>query len=154
MPSAEVNVTESPADAVGPANVAPAASGGRLAGYSVLVAEDNEVNQMVLEELLLDEGAVVTLTDNGQEAVDCLRARGAEAFQVVLMDVQMPVMDGYAATREIHALAPDLPVIGQTAHAFDEERARCFAAGMVAHLAKPIDPERLVKAILHFGLRV
>jgi PAS domain S-box-containing protein len=129
------------------------APGARLAGYSVLVAEDNEVNQMVLEELLLEEGALVTLTGNGQEAVDCLRARGAAAFQVVLMDVQMPVLDGYAATREIHALAPGLPVIGQTAHAFDEERARCFEAGMVAHLAKPIDPELMVRAILHYGLR-
>jgi CheY-like chemotaxis protein len=129
------------------------APGARLAGYSVLVAEDNEVNQMVLEELLLEEGALVTLTGNGQEAVDCLRARGAAAFQVVLMDVQMPVLDGYAATREIHALAPGLPVIGQTAHAFDEERARCFEAGMVAHLAKPIDPELMVRAILYYGLR-
>jgi PAS domain S-box-containing protein len=153
LPSAEVNVAENIPGEARPADVPQGAPGARLAGYRVLVAEDNEVNQMVLEELLLDEGALVTLTGNGQEAVDCLRARGAEAFQVVLMDVQMPVLDGYAATREIHALAPDLPVIGQTAHAFDEERALCFAAGMVAHLAKPIDPERMVKAILQYGLR-
>ena len=123
--------------------------GARLAGLRVLVAEDNEVNQMVLEELLIGEGAEVVLTGNGQEAVDCLRVQGPPAFDVVLMDVQMPVMDGYAATRAIHALAPDLPVIGQTAHAFDEERAHCVAAGMVGHLAKPIDPEEMVRVILH-----
>ena len=84
---------------------------------------------------------------NGQEAVDAVRQQGAAAFAVVLMDVQMPVMDGFDATRAIHALAPDLPVIGQTAHALDEERERCFAAGMVDHLAKPIDPERLVEVV-------
>ena len=123
--------------------------GARLAGLRVLVAEDNEVNQMVLEELLIGEGAEVVLTGNGQEAVDCLRAQGPQAFDAVLMDVQMPVMDGYAATRAIHALAPYLPVIGQTAHAFDEERAHCAAAGMIDHLAKPIDPEEMVRVILH-----
>jgi len=121
--------------------------GRRLAGLSVLVAEDNEVNSMVLEEMLSEEGARVTLAGNGQEAVDAVRQQGAEAFAVVLMDVQMPVMDGFDATRAIHALAPDLPVIGQTAHALDEERERCFAAGMVDHLAKPIDPERLVEVV-------
>ena len=119
----------------------------RLAGLSLLVAEDNEVNSMVLEELLGEEGATVTLACNGQEAVDAVRRQGAAAFDVVLMDVQMPVMDGFDATRAIHELAPRLPVIGQTAHALDEERERCFAAGMVDHLAKPIDPERLVEVV-------
>jgi CheY-like chemotaxis protein len=64
------------------------------------------------------------------------------------MDVQMPVMDGYEATRQIRALAPGLPVIGQTAHALDEERATCLAAGMVDHLAKPLDPDQLIASIL------
>jgi CheY-like chemotaxis protein len=113
-----------------------------------LVAEDNEVNQMVLEEFLMAEGAEVSLTSNGQEAVACLLQQGTTAFHVVLMDVQMPVMDGYAATRAIHAIAPALPVIGQTAHAFDEERAHCLEAGMIDHLAKPIDPEEMVRVIL------
>ncbi|KAB2963485.1 ATP-binding protein, partial [Zoogloea sp.] len=127
---------------------ADAAPGGlRLAGLSLLVAEDNEVNRMVLEEMLGEEGALVSLACNGQEAVDAVRQQGAAAFAAVLMDVQMPVMDGFDATRAIHALAPDLPVIGQTAHALDEERERCFAAGMVDHLAKPIDPERLVEVV-------
>ncbi|WP_347249837.1 ATP-binding protein [Zoogloea sp.] len=123
-------------------------AGARLTGLRVLVAEDNEVNQMVLEEFLAAEGAEVSLTSNGQEAVACLMERGAAAFDVVLMDVQMPVMDGYAATRAIHAIAPALPVIGQTAHAFDEERAHCLDAGMIDHLAKPIDPDEMVRVIL------
>ncbi|MDD3353753.1 ATP-binding protein [Zoogloea sp.] len=119
----------------------------RLAGLRVLVAEDNEVNQLVIEEMLSGEGAQVTLCSNGQEAVECLQSVGAEVFDVVLMDVQMPVMDGLEATRQIRALAPTLPVIGQTAHAFEEEKGRCRAAGMVAHLAKPLDPDLLVQTV-------
>ena len=122
--------------------------GTRLAGIRVLVAEDNEVNQMVLEDHLCSEGAEVTLVENGQAAIDCVQARGASAFDVVLMDVQMPVMDGHTATRLLGGIAPDLPVIGQTAHALDEERAACLAAGMVDHLAKPIEPEAMVRSIL------
>jgi len=122
--------------------------GTRLAGIRVLVAEDNEVNQMVLEDHLCSEGAEVTLVENGQAAIDCVQARGAASFDVVLMDVQMPVMDGHTATRLLGGIAPDLPVIGQTAHALDEERAACLAAGMVDHLAKPIEPEVMVRSIL------
>jgi CheY-like chemotaxis protein len=66
------------------------------------------------------------------------------------MDIQMPVMDGYEAARRIHALAPALPIVGQTAHAFDEDRHKCLAAGMVGHIAKPIDPQ----ALTHLVLRV
>ena len=64
------------------------------------------------------------------------------------MDIQMPEMDGYEATRRILEVAPGLPVIGQTAHAFEEDRDKCLAAGMVAHIAKPIDPQALVKLVL------
>jgi hypothetical protein len=73
---------------------------------------------------------------------------GPGAFDIVLMDIQMPVMDGYEATRRILELAPGLPIIGQTAHAFDEERDKCLAAGMLAHIAKPIDPQALVRLVL------
>ncbi|MBM4200746.1 MAG: response regulator, partial [Gammaproteobacteria bacterium] len=77
-----------------------------------------------------------------------------DAFDLVLMDVQMPEMDGYEATRRIRALAPDLPVVGQTAHVCDEERTKCLSAGMVAHIAKPIDPRQLVSVIRqHTGHR-
>ena len=138
--------------AAAPAETEPEGADGepgtRLTGIRVLVAEDNEVNQMVLEDHLCSEGAEVTLVDNGQAAIDCVLAKGAAAFDVVLMDVQMPVMDGHTATRLLGGIAPDLPVIGQTAHALDEERAACLAAGMVDHLAKPIEPEAMVRSIL------
>ncbi|GLT23652.1 hypothetical protein GCM10007933_31200 [Zoogloea oryzae] len=124
----------------------------RLAGIRVLAAEDNEVNQMVLEDMLLSEGAVLTMVENGRQAVDAVARHGANAFQVVLMDIQMPEMDGYEATRRIAELAPGLPVIGQTAHALAEERARCLEAGMVAHIAKPLDLDILVETLLrHVG---
>jgi len=127
--------------------------GARLAGLRVLVAEDNEVNQIVLEDLLSSDGAEVTLVGNGAEALDCVRQRGADAFDLVLMDVQMPVMDGLMATRRLREMAPGLPVVGQTAHALDEERAACTAAGMVGHLAKPIDPDLLIEAVLRLRRR-
>jgi PAS domain S-box-containing protein len=126
----------------------PGLAGRRLAGLSILVAEDNEINRAVVLENLSEEGAAVVLAANGQEAVDQVIRRGSDAFDVVLMDLQMPVMDGCEATRRILELAPALPVIGQTAHTLDEERRACFAAGMVAHIAKPIDPEELVEVIL------
>jgi CheY-like chemotaxis protein len=75
-------------------------------------------------------------------------ADGREAYDVVLMDIQMPEMDGYEATRRILELAPDLPVIGQTAHAMLDERRECLAAGMADHIAKPIDFRLLVDMIV------
>ncbi len=139
---------EVPAPAPAPSAPLATGEGTRLAGLRILAAEDNEVNQLVLEDNLASEGAEVTLAVNGQEAVEQVRQRGPKGFDVVLMDLQMPVMDGYEATRQIRALAPELPIIGQTAHALDEERAACLAAGMVDHLAKPIEPEAMVRSIL------
>ena len=123
-------------------------SGRRLDGVRVLVAEDNEVNQMVLERALEIEGAATTIVGDGRQAVNRVLADGREAYDVVLMDIQMPEMDGYEATRRILELAPDLPVIGQTAHAMLDERRDCLAAGMVDHIAKPIDFRHLVDMIL------
>ncbi len=117
-----------------------------LAGLNILVAEDNEVNQEVILDLLASEGALVTMVDNGLEAVNRVAHEGR--FDVVLMDIQMPVMGGHEATRRILELAPDLPVIGQTAHAFAEEIQSCLDAGMVAHIAKPLDPDSLIRLIL------
>ncbi|MFO1418889.1 MAG: PAS domain S-box protein [Methylotetracoccus sp.] len=119
-----------------------------LLGRSILVAEDNPINQTVLSEVLAEAGAKVILVADGQQAVRRIAELGADAFDLVLMDVQMPEMDGYEATRRIRKIAPDLPIIGQTAHAYDEERQRCLAAGMVAHIAKPFAPDDLVKQIL------
>jgi two-component system sensor histidine kinase/response regulator len=84
----------------------------------------------------------VVLAENGAVAVDRVRNGGAASFDIVLMDLQLPEMDGFEATRQIHEIDPTLPVVAQSAHAFSEERGRCFAAGMVAHIAKPIDPAR------------
>ena len=126
----------------------PAKGTQRLTGIAVLAAEDNEVNQLVLKEMLEAEGAELTCLDNGQEAVEQLAQSGAGVYDIVLTDIQMPVMDGYETTRAVHALDPTLPVIGITAHAMAEERARCLAAGMVEHVAKPLALEALVAAIL------
>ena len=119
-------------------------TGPRLAGLSVLAVEDDELNRMVLREMLEYEGVTLVLAENGQQALDFLEDSDSIAIDVVIMDVQMPGMDGYEATRRIHSIAPSLPVIGLTAHAMREERERCVGAGMVAHLTKPIDANHLV----------
>ncbi|HEY9193938.1 MAG TPA: ATP-binding protein [Methyloversatilis sp.] len=119
-----------------------------LAGISLLVAEDDAINRAVMEEFLIEYGARVVFAENGEEAVDAVAREGADAFHLVLMDIQMPKMDGYQATRLILAQAPGLPVVAQTAHAFSEEREKCFAAGMVGHLAKPVHPTELVREVL------
>ncbi len=124
------------------------ASGPRLRGLSILAAEDLEVNRLILGDLLQREGARVCFARDGREALAQVREAGAAAFDLVLMDIQMPGMDGYQATRRIREIAPELPVIGLTAHALPEERAQCLAAGMCDHVTKPIDEERLVAAIL------
>ncbi|MDE2593596.1 MAG: transporter substrate-binding domain-containing protein [Burkholderiales bacterium] len=119
-----------------------------LAGVRVLAAEDSEVNQIVLRELLTMEGAEFTMVRDGREAVDTVESRGGGAFDVVLMDVQMPVMDGYEAARRILLVDSTLPVIGLTAHAFGDALAACNAAGMVAHVSKPYDLRKLVTTMV------
>ena len=119
----------------------------RLLGYSILAADDVELNRLILEDLVIHEGASITLAADGQQALNIINEAGANRFDVVLMDVQMPVMDGLEATRQIARIAPALPVIGLTAHAMAEEKARCLAAGMVDHVVKPVDVDLLVTAI-------
>ncbi len=119
-----------------------AASGGPLRGLRVLLAEDNEMNQMIAEELLTSKGIVVTAVNNGQEAIDALQGG---AFDLVLMDIQMPVMDGLTATACIRA-NPDhegLPIIAMTAHAMSGDREISLEGGMNDHITKPIDPDVL-----------
>lgn len=120
----------------------------RLQGVSVLAAEDVEINRLVLEDILDQEGASYVFTENGQQALEQVKEQGANAFSVVLMDIQMPVMDGYEATRRIHEIYEDLPVIGLTAHALEEEKQRCLDAGMLDHVSKPVNTDELVSVIL------
>lgn len=120
----------------------------RLAGVRVLLVEDHPINRQVAREILAGEGAQVTVAGDGLEAVELLRA-DPSAIDVVLMDVQMPRMDGYDATREIRGSLGlnSLPVIAMTANASAEDRADAFAAGMNDHLAKPVDVHALVAAV-------
>jgi CheY-like chemotaxis protein len=120
----------------------------RLAGLRILFAEDNEVNQLVMQAMLRPEGPELTTVADGRLAVEQIVTRGPTAFDIVLMDVQMPVMDGYEATRRIREISPDLPVIGQTAHVLQDAIQQCQEAGMVAHISKPIDRNDLVTVIL------
>jgi CheY-like chemotaxis protein len=123
----------------------------RLKGVRILVAEDNEFNQLVLEDMLTGEGAELEMVGNGRLAVDSV-AKNPAAFDLVLMDVQMPEMDGREATRRIRVIAPALPVIGQTAHALAAEHEQCRAAGMIDTISKPLDVEALIRIVLrHTG---
>jgi PAS domain S-box-containing protein len=119
----------------------------RLAGVRVLAAEDNAVNRLVLSEMLKVEGAQCVCVDDGELAMACVRQRGADAFDVVLCDIEMPGMDGYETARCMRAEAPTLPVIGLTAHAFDVARERSLQAGMVDFVSKPYMMDDLVDAI-------
>jgi len=126
-----------------------AAEGVRLNGARVLLAEDNEINQQIAVELLSGAGAQVDVVGNGREAIEKLAAAAPDAYDAVLMDLQMPEMDGIEATRRIRADAryARLPVIAMTAHAMMEERERCAAAGMNDHIAKPIEPEAMFRTL-------
>ena len=132
--------------------VADGAQTSRLRGARILVTEDNEINQQIAVELLEGAGATVTVANNGREAVERLSGPGPSPFDVVLMDLQMPEMDGYQATSKLRSdprLAA-LPIIAMTAHATVDERQRCLAAGMNDHVAKPIDPAALFEAVGRF----
>ena len=121
-------------------------SGAGLAGRRALLVEDNELNQEVALELLHDLGLAVDLSTDGAAALAQVQR---EAYDVVLMDMQMPVMDGLTATREIRRLPAlaDLPIIAMTANAMSEDRQRCLDAGMNDHIAKPIDPRLLAETL-------
>ncbi len=128
-----------------------AASSRRLAGMHILVVEDNLLNQQIAEELLSAEGAKVSLAANGQLGVDAIEAATEQRqFDAVLMDIQMPVMDGYAATgivRERLKLT-DLPIIAMTANAMASDREACISAGMNEHIGKPFDMTKLTELLI------
>jgi signal transduction histidine kinase/DNA-binding response OmpR family regulator len=124
------------------------APSGQLAGSHVLVAEDNAINQQIVEHLLQRLGVTVEFAANGREAVDAVMANYLR-FDAVIMDVQMPVMDGLEATRLIrrNVDAAQLPIIAMTAHAMESERQLCLDAGMNDHLTKPVDPKSLTRTL-------
>ena len=127
---------------------AEAALRGRHAGQRILLAEDNPINQEVAVELLRAAGLVVETADNGARAVELVASR---AYDLVLMDVQMPEMDGLDATRAIRQrVGGALPIVAMTANAFGEDRDACIAAGMNDHVAKPVDPQRLYETLLRW----
>jgi CheY-like chemotaxis protein len=121
----------------------------KVKGTRILVVEDNEINQQVARELLESAGAIVTIAGNGREAIELLARSKAGSFDVVLMDLQMPEMDGYEATQQLRSDRTlreglqEIPIIAMTAHASTEERQRCLEAGMNDHISKPIDPDAL-----------
>ena len=120
----------------------------RLAGLRVLAVDDNEINRLVLADMLAQEGACATCLAGGHEALAHLATAGPGAYHIVLTDIQMPDMDGYALTLQLQAAYPGLPVLGLTAHAGPEARDACLAAGMRAHLPKPLELDDLVREVL------
>ena len=122
-----------------------------IRGLHILLAEDNELNMEIAEFMLQNEGAVVTKTWNGQEAVEIFEKSRPDEFDVILMDIMMPVMNGYEAAKMIRSRdredATTIPIIAMTANAFTEDRIKAKEAGMDEHISKPIDMKLLVKII-------
>ncbi len=127
---------------------------GDITGKHILLVEDNELNIDIAEILLTDAGAVVTKVINGQQAVDTFRENEPGTFDVILMDVMMPVMNGYEATRQIRALdrkdAGEIPILAMTANAFAEDIEKARQAGMNDHLAKPLDIRKMLSVIARY----
>ena len=122
-----------------------------IRGCRFLLAEDNDLNAEIAKTLLEDKGATITVVSNGQQAVDCFKEKPAGTYNAILMDVMMPVMDGLTATKTIRAWdrpdAKTIPIVAMTANAFAEDAQKCMEAGMNAHLAKPLDIQKVVATL-------
>ncbi len=122
-----------------------------LNGKKILLVEDNELNLEIAIEILEDEGVIIDTADDGDVAVEKMKNAKEGQYDLILMDIQMPKMNGYDATREIRKLpdpyASNIPIIAMTANAFEEDKKDAFAAGMNAHIAKPIDIPKLLNAL-------
>lgn len=122
-----------------------------FAGKRVLLVEDNELNREIAKALLTEEGLIVDEAVNGQEAVDKVTQSNPGYYEMILMDIQMPVLDGYEATKQIRSLSNKLlantPIVAMTANAFEEEKKKALSGGMNGHIAKPIDVTVLLETI-------
>ena len=122
-----------------------------IENLNLLLAEDNELNAEIAETLLSDEGAKITVVKNGLQAVKAFQENPCNYFDAILMDIMMPVMDGLTAAKTIraaaHADAKTIPIIAMTANAFQEDQEQCYKAGMNAHLAKPLNMEKVIRTI-------
>ena len=125
-----------------------------FAGKRILLVEDNILNREITMEILQDNGFIVTAVEDGDVAVKMLSKATTRPFDVVLMDVRMPVMDGYEATKRIRAFenkdVAEIPIIAMTANAFDEDRQASFEVGMNEHIAKPVSIEKLKDVLAMF----
>ncbi|MBQ1375739.1 MAG: response regulator [Clostridia bacterium] len=124
--------------------------GGELSGRRILLAEDNEINAEIAVMTLEQFGIETELAKNGRIALDMIKNKGESAYDAVLMDIQMPEMNGLEATRAIRALGggfASLPIIAMSANAYDEDVRDCLEAGMNAHVPKPFDPDELIRLI-------
>lgn len=134
-----------------PPQAAKAPAPDELQGMRLLLVEDNTLNMEIAAFMLENAGAELTKAQNGQEALDIFRESPVSFFDAILMDVMMPVMDGYQATRAIRALErPDaaaVPIVAMTAHAFADDRQRAYEAGMTVHLAKPLESAVLIRTL-------
>lgn len=117
-----------------------------LKGKTILVAEDEEINFLFIETLIEPTGAEVKHVWNGQQAID--EIKNNKNIDMILMDIKMPIIDGYQATREIKLLRPDIPVVAQTAYALGDDKIHCFDAGCEEYLSKPLR-KNILYSILH-----
>ena len=125
------------------------ATSASIEGLSVLLVEDNELNMEIAKFIIENEGANVTCATNGKEAVNIYK-KSPEFFDIILMDIMMPEMDGYEATKVIRSLDSKIPIVAMTANAFTEDKIKAKKAGMNAHLSKPLDKDTLVQVVAKF----
>ena len=122
-----------------------------LNGVRILLVEDNKINTEIATELLKEEGCIVETANDGVACVDMIEKADAGYYKMILMDIQMPNMDGYRATEMIRGLSDKakatIPIIAMTANAFEEDRKKALAKGMNGHIAKPVDAEKVEKTI-------
>ena len=120
----------------------------RFDGTKILLVEDNELNQEIAQTILEEAGFVIDTADDGSEAVERMQEADADTYDLILMDIQMPVMNGYQATKAIRALddpaKAGIPIVAMTANAFEEDRKEALEVGMDGYVAKPINIEKLM----------